>query len=96
MLRSITWQQFQELLVYHETEAHGEEREDYRLALLASVITAAAGIKSTTIVEDFLKALSPREEPVQESKQTVEQMEMHLRAWTDAANVIDAESKWRR
>lgn len=83
--------QFTELRLYEQVETFGERRLDERFALLAAAIVNSAGSRlsngQTYTTRSYLEQLSGyRVEPVV-SRQTTEEMEIHLKGWMDASNM---------
>ena len=95
MLRSLTSKQFLEWKTYNDIEPFGEERQDIRFALLASVIAGSAGAKTTDgkpyTADSFLQSLN-FDKPAKIVTQPVEQMEYMLEAWIGSSNKIFQDS----
>lgn len=96
MLRTITWPQFLELMVFEEIDRddpiHIDPREDKRFALLASVVAGSAGAIAADgtpyTYDTFLRSLDPEHygEPPKKRQQTVEEMETHILDWISGSN----------
>ncbi len=103
MLRSIGAKKFAELQAYSEMYPFGEERMDIRFALLASLIAGIVGAKDKNkkpyTAEHFLRSLQFDNDNSTLAKtkgQSVEMMEMLIKNWTDASNVIHKEERKSR